>query len=70
MATKAQRMAAASTYIALRAADVPMWITAGEAFRMTDGQAGKENDMNGANGYTLATFVLDCAIVGISVHPL
>lgn len=70
MATKAQRMAAASTYIALRAAGVPTWITAGEAFRMTDGQAGRENDMSGENGYNLSTFVLDCATLDISVHTL
>lgn len=70
MATKAQRMAATATFVRLRTAGVPTWITAGEAFRMTDGQAGRENDMSGEDGYNLATFVLDCATLGISVHPL
>lgn len=70
MATKAHRETATEMFVALRAAGVPTWVTSGEAFRMTDGEIGTENDMSGANGFNLSTLTLTAAKSGVTVHPL
>ena len=46
-----------TTYLNLRRAGVPTWVTSHEAYRMTDGRVGTKGDHSGANGYNLATLV-------------
>jgi hypothetical protein len=46
-----------TTYMNLRRAGVPNWVTSHEAYCMTDGRVGTRGDHSGANGYNLATLV-------------